>query len=194
MKKRIKDQSAEKEKKPISKKKLMLICVIAAVVVLGVILAIILIPRTTLVKLDDGTYDRGAVINMYLTDEAFDFDPQKPITDDAQLKITRMLFEGLTTLKDNGKWESAIMDSYTENEHDRDGYSITIDLAIELALSISFLAPVLISPKISFSATLPPNNPTISSCSFSFDVYALSSVGRCIVYPPAIPLGIILIS
>ncbi len=128
MKKRIKDQSAEKEKKPTSRKKLMLICVIAAVVVLGAILAIILIPRTTLVKLDDGTYDRGAVINMYLTDEAFDFDPQKPITDDAQLKITRMLFEGLTTLKDNGKWESAIMDSYTENEHDRDGYSITIDL------------------------------------------------------------------
>ena len=129
MKKRIKDQSAEMEKKPMTKKKkITLISLIAAAVVLIAVLVLLLIPRTTLVKLEDGTYDRGAVINMYLTDEAFDFDPQKPITDDAQLKVTRMLFEGLTTLKDNGKWEAALMDSYTETENDRDGYSITIDI------------------------------------------------------------------
>lgn len=128
MKKRIENKDVEQTKKPISKKKLILICAIAAIVVIGIVLAIVLIPRTTLVKLDDGTYDRGAVINMYLADEAFDFDPQKPITDDSQLKITRLLFEGLTTLKDNGKWEPAIMDSYTVNENDREGYSITIEL------------------------------------------------------------------
>ena len=128
MKKRIENKDAEQTKKPMSKKTLIIICAIAAVVVIGIVLAIVLIPRTTLVKLDDGTYDRGAVINMYLADEAFDFDPQKPITDDSQLKVMRLLFEGLTTLKDNGKWEPALMESYTVNENDRDGYSITIEL------------------------------------------------------------------
>ena len=82
--------------------------------------------KTTLVKLDDGTYDRGAIINMYLADEVFDFDPQKPMTDDDQLQVTRMLFEGLTTLDENGKWMPALMDSYTVNKGGE--YSVTIKL------------------------------------------------------------------
>lgn len=83
---------------------------------------------TTLVKLSDGTYDRGAVIKMYLTDEVFNFDPQQPVNDDAELKVLSLLFEGLTKLNSKGKWENAMMESYTVNPSDRDGYSVTIEL------------------------------------------------------------------
>lgn len=83
---------------------------------------------TTLEKDAEGNLDRGAVINMYLTDEVYDFDPQQPVNDDAKLKILHLLFEGLTKLNSKGKWEKAMMDSYTVNPDDRDGYSITIEL------------------------------------------------------------------
>lgn len=83
---------------------------------------------TTLVKDADGNYDRGAVITMYLADEVFDFDPQQSVNDDSKLKVLNLLFEGLTRLNSKGKWENAMMESYTVFENDRDGYSITIDL------------------------------------------------------------------
>ena len=70
-------------------------------------------------------------------------------------------------------------------------YFVTILLAILVALSISLLAPVEISFKINFSATLPPSKDTIFSSISVFDIKDLSSVGRYIVYPPAIPLGTI---
>lgn len=103
---------------------------------LAITLAIVMLAATltscgtTLVQLEDGTYDRGAVINMYLADEVFNFDPQEPITDDSQLKAMRLLFEGLTKLNSKGKWEKAMMESYTVNENDRDGdgFSVTIEL------------------------------------------------------------------
>ena len=103
---------------------------------LAITLAIVMLAATltscgtTLVQLEDGTYDRGAVINMYLADEVFNFDPQEPITDDSQLKVMRLLFEGLTKLNSKGKWEKAMMESYTVNENDRDGdgFSVTIEL------------------------------------------------------------------
>ena len=48
-------------------------------------------------------YDKGAIIDMYLTTEIYNFDPQLSITDDAQLKIFRLIYEGLTTIDENGK-------------------------------------------------------------------------------------------
>ena len=53
------------------------------------------------------------------------------------------------------------------------------------------LAPVEISFSINASATLPPRSDTIFSSISVFDINDLSSVGLYIVYPPAIPLGII---
>ena len=50
-------------------------------------------------------YDKGAIIDMYLTTEIYNFDPQLSITDDAQLKIFRLIYEGLTTIDENGKIE-----------------------------------------------------------------------------------------
>ncbi len=101
---------------------------------LALTLAIVLLSATlvscgtTLEKDAEGNLDRGAVINMYLTDEVYDFDPQQPVNDDAKLKILHLLYEGLTKLNSKGKWEKAMMDSYTVNPDDRDGYSITIEL------------------------------------------------------------------
>jgi len=67
---------------------------------------------TTLVKLSDGTYDKGAVIDMYIGAEVYDFDPALSFTDNDMVKVLSLLFEGLTRLKDNGKWEKALMKSY----------------------------------------------------------------------------------
>lgn len=83
---------------------------------------------TTLVKLDDGSYDRGAVINLYLSDPVYNFDPQVPVTDDAMLKVFSLIYEGLTTLDSKGKWQKAMMDDYTVKADDLDGYSVLVTL------------------------------------------------------------------
>jgi len=93
-----------------------------------ILLAAALVGCTTLEKDAEGNYDRGAVINMYLTTEVFNFDPQIAINDDAMLQIFSLLYEGLTKLNSKGDWEKAIMESYEINAEDRDGYSILIDL------------------------------------------------------------------
>lgn len=83
---------------------------------------------TTLKKDADGNIDRGAVINLYLTDEVYSFDPQETINDDSILKVLSMLYEGLTTLDSKGKWQNGVMEDYTVKADDRDGYSIIVDL------------------------------------------------------------------
>lgn len=87
-----------------------------------------LVGCTTLEKDAEGNYDRGAVINMYLTTEVLNFDPQIAINDDAMLQIFSLLYEGLTKLNSKGDWEKAIMDDYSVKADDRDGYSILINL------------------------------------------------------------------
>ncbi|MBQ9995933.1 MAG: peptide ABC transporter substrate-binding protein [Clostridia bacterium] len=83
---------------------------------------------TTLEKDETGNYDKGAIIDMYLTTEVYDFDPQRSITDDAMLKIYSLIYEGLTTINENGKWEKALMKNY-KVEKDADGeFSILITL------------------------------------------------------------------
>lgn len=83
---------------------------------------------TTLEKDETGNYDKGAIIDMYLTTEVYDFDPQRSITDDAMLKIYSLIYEGLTRIGENGKWEKALMKSY-KIEKDEDGeFSILITL------------------------------------------------------------------
>lgn len=83
---------------------------------------------TTLEKDETGSYDKGAIIDMYLTTEVYDFDPQRSITDDAMLKIYSLIYEGLTRIGENGKWEKALMKSY-KIEKDEDGeFSILITL------------------------------------------------------------------
>ena len=99
-----------------------------ALVMALVLLSATLAGCTTLKKDSEGNIDRGAVINMYMTTEVYNFDPQVTINDDAALKIMSLIYEGLTTLDSNGKWQNAMMNSYSESKNDRDGYSITIEL------------------------------------------------------------------
>ena len=83
---------------------------------------------TTLEKDETGNYDKGAIIDMYLTTEVYDFDPQRSITDDAMLKAYSLIYEGLTTINEDGKWEKALMKNY-KIEKDADGeFSILITL------------------------------------------------------------------
>ena len=55
---------------------------------------------TTLKKLDDGTYDKGAFIDLYIGDELYDFDPQLSYTDYNMVQLFSLLYEGLTTIGD----------------------------------------------------------------------------------------------
>ena len=73
-------------------------------------------------------YDKGAIIDMYLTTEVFNFDPQVSLTDDAQLKIFRLIYEGLTTIDENGKWKNAGMKSYKVDVDDGEEFTILVTL------------------------------------------------------------------
>ena len=83
---------------------------------------------TTLEKTSSGDYDKGAVIQMHLTTETYNFDPQQSITDEAMLKVMSLIYEGLTKLGDNGKWEKALMKKYKIEKDTPDCFSILIYL------------------------------------------------------------------
>ncbi len=73
-------------------------------------------------------YDKGAIIDMYLTTEIYNFDPQLSITDDAQLKIFSLIYEGLTTIDEKGKWQNAGMKSYKVEKDSDDEFKILVTL------------------------------------------------------------------
>lgn len=73
-----------------------------------VMLAVALTGCTTLYKNEDGTFDKGAIINMYLTTQVFNFDPALGFNDDAAVKIFGLIYEGLTRINENGKVEYAL--------------------------------------------------------------------------------------
>ena len=79
-----------------------------------------LVGCTTLERTATGDYDKGAIIKMYLTSEIYNFDPQQSMTDDSMLKVFSLLYEGLTKLDNNGKWQKALMKNY-KIETDKDG-------------------------------------------------------------------------
>ena len=83
---------------------------------------------TTLEKDETGNYDKGAIIDMYLTTEVYDFDPQNSITDDAMLKACSLMFDGLTTIDENGKWQKALMKNYKVEKDAEGEFSILITL------------------------------------------------------------------
>lgn len=73
-------------------------------------------------------YDKGAIIDMYLTTEIYNFDPQLSITDDAQLKIFSLIYEGLTTIDEKGKWQNAGMKSYKVETDNDEEFKILVTL------------------------------------------------------------------
>ena len=96
--------------------------------VLSLILAVLmLVPMMASCTTLEGD-DKGAIIDMYLTTEVFDFDPQLTITDAAQLKYMLLMYEGLTRINDKGQWEKALMKKYKVEKDDGKTFSILIDL------------------------------------------------------------------
>ena len=62
---------------------------VLSLILAALMLASALAGCTTLAKTETGDYDKGAIIDMYLTTEVYNFDPQQSITDDAMLKYMR---------------------------------------------------------------------------------------------------------
>lgn len=95
---------------------------LAAMLVI-LMLASVLAGCTTLEK-----DDKGAIINMYLTNEVYNLDPQISVTDSAMQKVFSLTYEGLTRLDENGKWQKALMKDYTIDKDNENEFSILITL------------------------------------------------------------------
>lgn len=72
--------------------------------------------------------DKGAVIDVYLTNEIYNFDPAYGFTDASTAKILSLIFEGLTRLDEDGNWEKALMKSYEISQDDDEAFKIQITL------------------------------------------------------------------
>ena len=57
--------------------------------------------------------DKGAYINMYLTDMVYDLDPANAYTNESALKIVSLLYDNLFVVNENGKIECSLAESYT---------------------------------------------------------------------------------
>ena len=96
---------------------------VVSLVLVAIMLAALLAGCTTLVG-----DDKGAIIDMYITTEVYNFDPQVSITDTAMLKVFSLCYEGLTRLDKNGKWQNALMKSYVIDKDTDEEFSILIYL------------------------------------------------------------------
>lgn len=72
--------------------------------------------------------DKGAVIDVYLTNEIYNFDPAFGFTDASTAKILSLIFQGLTKLDSDGNWQKALMKNYEVVQDDEDGFKIQITL------------------------------------------------------------------
>lgn len=95
---------------------------IVAMIICAVMLVGTLVGCSTLEK-----DDKGMVIDVYLTNQLYNFDPAVAFTDTAMIKIYNMIYEGLTRLDENGKWEKALMKTYRIYDTE-ESYKIQIDL------------------------------------------------------------------
>ncbi len=78
-------------------------------------------------KIDED--NKGAVINMYLSDGLVSFDPAYSLNDDAALKIMGMVYEGLFKIDSKGKVQNAVAKSVEIIEKPDDGiYMMEIEL------------------------------------------------------------------
>ena len=99
-----------------------------SLILAALMLASALTGCTTLHKLETGEYDKGAIIDMYLTTECYNFDPQQSMIDDSMLKIMSLIFEGLTTIDEHGKWKKSGMKNYKVDKDTDEEFSILVNL------------------------------------------------------------------
>ena len=76
--------------------------------------------------------DKGAEIQMFLTTLPESIDPSAAYTTTDQMRLMGLLYEGLTTIDDNGKLENALLGSY---EYDFNQKTGNLELLIKLASS-----------------------------------------------------------
>ena len=60
---------------------------------------------------------KGATINMYISEEIYNFDPAYAFKNDSALKIVNLLFSTLFTVNENGKVEKALAKNYVIDEN-----------------------------------------------------------------------------
>lgn len=73
--------------------------------------------------------DKGAYINMYLTDMVYDFDPVHAYENESNLRVVSLLFDNLFVLDENGKVKKSLAKSYKIDEDDEAGeYKMFIEL------------------------------------------------------------------
>ncbi|MBO7310791.1 MAG: hypothetical protein J6U86_05295 [Clostridia bacterium] len=73
--------------------------------------------------------DKGAYINMYLSDIVYDLDPARAFNNEAALKVVSLVFDNLFVLDENGKVKKSLADSYVINEDDNtEEYEMIITL------------------------------------------------------------------
>lgn len=56
--------------------------------------------------------DKGAYINMYLTDMVYDLDPANAFMNESALKVVSLLYDNLFKINEDGKIENALAESY----------------------------------------------------------------------------------
>ncbi|MBR6709723.1 MAG: peptide ABC transporter substrate-binding protein [Clostridia bacterium] len=76
--------------------------------VLCLVMALTAVACSSVDKLADEN-DKGALINMYLGNEVYEYDPQVPVTSDSAAKILSMIYEPLFRVNEAGKVEKALV-------------------------------------------------------------------------------------
>lgn len=77
----------------------------------------------------EGADDKGALINMYLGTEIYDFDPQLSINNDSALKVISLMYEPLFRVSEKGKVEKALVKKVEIKENDVKGeYQMVLTL------------------------------------------------------------------
>lgn len=69
-------------------------------------------------KSEEDEDDKGAYINMYLTDMVYDFDPAHAYINESNLRVVSLIFDNLFVLNEKGKVEKSLVKNYeiVENE------------------------------------------------------------------------------
>ena len=73
--------------------------------------------------------DKGAYINMYLTDQVYDLDPARAYNNESALRLVSLVFDNLFVLDEDGKVKKSLAKDYEIREDENAGeYEMIITL------------------------------------------------------------------
>jgi len=102
--------------------------------ILSLILCLVML-ISTFISCTEKDEDKGAAIPVYLTTEIKNFDPAFAYTDEASIKVLGLIYEGLTTIDENGKVKGVIAKSWKYKSVPEDDYYVLEFQLIETAWS-----------------------------------------------------------